>query len=789
MQLKGFWRKKNKKQEKPLIALCPGVTLVDEIVMGDVTPGQDALVKGLSEALILFGSMGGFLSCIGASFYVPVVALAYILLAAYFSYLFKSGKIWVRDLGYLVFFAVFVLGIILLREYVNSGFYAIVNLIYDMASNYFDMPAVREFTEIIANRDLTITVAVIFIGSAEIIILNIYLSTYMSILAAVMVSVPIFTVPLFFEREPDSFYMILLFAGLASVIVQKGNGHYAKNKDNTQFTYFTKKKRKRFSYTQSGLAVAEIILGLAIICILTISMCNIIYPKESFAYRYKTSTLKASIEDPVENVMLTGLAGLFNFYGSTGGMNGGKLGGVSSIRANYQPDLEVRFTPYSYDAVYLKGFTGEYYDKDHWTKDDNGLFETVSDADAKGVMRVRNVGADAGYLYMPYYTEMEDTALLRYQNEEGVKLWETETYTYYPDLSMGALAEADTDKIQIRFSDEKGIKFSYFDVPEENYDTISKFCESAGFGGSDEEIISQVIGYFQDNIPYTLRPGAMPRNADFVNYFLEKNRKGYCAHFASAATLIFRYYGMPARYVEGYVIPYAQIIDGELVEGAEYSDYYTGQTGELGETAVVDVTVTDANAHAWVEVYKDGAWQVVEVTPASNEDETEDFWSVFGDLLNGNQDSEGTEGQSSGNVFSLDRLKWMWVVILGGAAAFILFYVMRFCWKKGHRIFSYHKKDMIENVVAYYRYMCECMRAVEPNFYQADSHLAQLAYMMPEADETTKSRIAKQLEQISYSQSVQDVNAGEILSKLKAVLKERRHGYNLMTRWYLFMHV
>ena len=789
MQLRGFRRKRNTEQTKPVIALCPGVTLVDEVAMGDVTPGQDALVKGISEALIVFGSMGGFLSCLGASFYVPVVALAYILLAAYFSYLFKSGKIWVRDAGYMLFFIVFVLGIMLLREYVNSGFYAIINLIYDAASDYFDMPAVREFAEIIANRDLTITIAVIFIGSVEIIILNIYLSTYMSILAAVMMSVPIFTIPLFFEREPDSFYMILLFVGLASVIIQKANGHYVKNKGNTQFTYHDKKKRKRFSYAQSGKAVAEMILGLGIICLLIISICNVIYPKEGFMYRYKSSTLKASIQDPVENVMLTGLAGLFNFYGSTAGMSGGRLGGVSSVRSDYQPDLKVRFTPYSYNTVYLKGFTGEYYDRDHWSKDENGLFERVLDGDAKGVMEVENVGADTGYLYMPYYTETDDTSLSRYQNREGVERWAKETYTYYPDLSLGAMAQKPEDQIHVSFASEEPISLSYFDVPSANYDVIATFCENAGFGGSDREILSQVIGYFQENIPYTLRPGAMPRNGDFVNYFLEKNRKGYCAHFASAATLIFRYYGIPARYVEGYAIPYTQVMDGELVDGAEYKDYYTGKSGELGETALVEVTVTDANAHAWVEVYMDGAWQVVEVTPSSNEEDTEDFWSAFGNLLSGSGDNEGVEGQSSGNIFSLDGMKWIWVGILVGIVIVVFFYMIRFCLKKGKRVMSYHSKDKAANVVAYYKYMCECMRAVEPEFYRADSHLTQLAYMMPETDEETKRGLAKQLEQISYSQSMQGLDTGAMLSKLKIVLRERKHSYKLMTRLQLFLHL
>lgn len=786
MQLNVFRRKKNKEQTKPVITICPGVTLVDEVAMGDVTPGQDALVKGISEALIVFGGMGGFLSCLGASFYVPAVAVAYILLAAYFSYLFKSGKTWVRDLGYVAFFIVFVLGIRIFQRHINSGFYAIVNLIYAAASDYFDMPAVREFAEIIANRDLTITIAVIFIGSAEIIILNIYLSTYMSILAASMMSVPIFMIPLFFEREPDSFYMILLFAGLASVIVQKGNGHYTRNRGNTQFTYREKTKNRRFSYTQSGRAVAQLILALVVICVLVISLCNVIYPKERFIYRHKTSTLKASMEDPIENVMLTGFASLFNFYGSTSGMSGGKLGGVGSVRSDYQPDLKVVYTPYSYNTLYLKGFTGEYYDKDHWTKDADGLISTPIDSDAKGVLEVYNVGADQAYLYLPYYTEQEADTLLRYQENTGISRWGEERYTYYPDI----IIDTKTGESSLTFAEEDAVKDSYLEIPEANYEVIENFCKELGVLDSDspEQIISRLVGYFQENIPYTLRPGAMPRNGDFVNYFLEKNRKGYCAHFASAATLIFRYYDIPARYVEGYALDYSAIMDGELVEGKEYSDYYSGPS-ELGETAVVEITATDANAHAWVEVYLNGRWQVVEVTPSSNEEETEDFWSVFGNMFSDDGDDEGVDAASSGSTFSLDQMRWIWIVVIGAIGAFLIFHLLRFSWRKCSRVLSYHKKDSAANVVEYYRYMCECMRAVEPEFYRADSHLAQLELIMPEADEETRRKLAGQLEQISYSHSLQGIDTAKLLSQLKGVLKKKRHNYKLATRLQLFLHL
>ena len=75
-----------------------------------------------------------------------------------------------------------------------------------------------------------------------------------------------------------------------------------------------------------------------------------------------------------------------------------------------------------------------------------------------------------------------------------------------------------------------------------------------------------------------------------MTYFLTESRRGYCMHFASAATLLLRWIGVPARYVAGYV---------------------------ADVPASGHVRVPDSAAHAWVEVYIEGyGWEPVEVTPA-----------------------------------------------------------------------------------------------------------------------------------------------------------------------------
>lgn len=94
---------------------------------------------------------------------------------------------------------------------------------------------------------------------------------------------------------------------------------------------------------------------------------------------------------------------------------------------------------------------------------------------------------------------------------------------------------------------------------------------------------------------YTLSPGSTPEGKDFVNYFLTENHKGYCVHFATSGAVLLRAMGVPARFAEGYAVTW-----NDLTEAKE--------TGAAN--------ITDANAHAWVEVYLDGfGWLPVEFTP------------------------------------------------------------------------------------------------------------------------------------------------------------------------------
>lgn len=107
-----------------------------------------------------------------------------------------------------------------------------------------------------------------------------------------------------------------------------------------------------------------------------------------------------------------------------------------------------------------------------------------------------------------------------------------------------------------------------------------------------KDLINAVSRFVKNSAEYNINTPQTPAGEDYLEYFLTKSKQGYCMHFATEATLIFRMLGIPARYVTGFSINVA----GE----------------DVGEW----INATDKNAHAWPEIYIDNiGWIPVDVTP------------------------------------------------------------------------------------------------------------------------------------------------------------------------------
>ena len=163
---------------------------------------------------------------------------------------------------------------------------------------------------------------------------------------------------------------------------------------------------------------------------------------------------------------------------------------------------------------------------------------------------------------------------------------------------------------------EEFSKNTYLPVPSELSETIDNILEeihktvlnkASIINMTDRELTDQVTTFFNNNFKYNLSPEAPKDGSDPVAYFLTKTRNGHCELFASAAAMILRKYGIPTRYVTGFVC-HEQHPSGE---------YYVARMGD---------------AHAWVEAYlrDEKRWILVDTTPAMTmEQQTSSHWGFW----------------------------------------------------------------------------------------------------------------------------------------------------------------
>lgn len=217
-------------------------------------------------------------------------------------------------------------------------------------------------------------------------------------------------------------------------------------------------------------------------------------------------------------------------------------------------------------------------------------------------MQINRIAAPSQYTYYPYGA---------YLNEEipmygdgalhgiGASSWSfafLPRESFYPSSYPGnPLEESGWSGLEQQY--ERYVYSNYLDYPAEQLPRLVQQCSESGMAGAGVQAISDyIVQTLADTAVYSLNPGRCPDDEEFTEYFLFERKEGFCVHFATTATLMFRMLGIPARYVTGYVAP--------------QNTFKTDSEG--GYTAVVE----DQKAHAWTEIYISRlGWIPVEATP------------------------------------------------------------------------------------------------------------------------------------------------------------------------------
>lgn len=169
---------------------------------------------------------------------------------------------------------------------------------------------------------------------------------------------------------------------------------------------------------------------------------------------------------------------------------------------------------------------------------------------------------------------------------------------------------------------EQYVEQHYLQVPEQLKEELTQFM------GTDSapnlyEAVELVRDKLQSQCTYSLTLDNLSMGEDYVEHFLFQEKEGFCCHFATTATLLFRSLGIPARYATGYCA--------------------TPEDFKKNENNMWQADITDDSAHAWTEIYSSSlGWIPVEVTPGYGYDSLleEALWQ---EEPEGEEETEETE--------------------------------------------------------------------------------------------------------------------------------------------------
>lgn len=305
----------------------------------------------------------------------------------------------------------------------------------------------------------------------------------------------------------------------------------------------------------------------------------------------------------------------------------GQLGNLGPWEKNDTPALTV--TMESPQRLYLRGNVMETYTGSSWEPlsaqergDESDLFYWLHESNFYGqsqiaaasalvdnvqsaAIHVETQGACRGHAYLPYALAGNETLDASMIGDAGAQ-YVTADYAYIPGslsdwyvlqhaLSSGQKENSIADYLTSERAYADYIYQTDLQLTDESRKVIQRQLGELKDSYTFSEIQTIIRNYLNEKLSYDEQMSTHLRGSDFLHDTLECNGSGYSVHYATAAVLMLRYFGVPARYVEGY---YLSAEDAAKIKAGE------------------EIVLTGGNAHAWAEYYLEGVGFVpFEVTP------------------------------------------------------------------------------------------------------------------------------------------------------------------------------
>ena len=624
--------------------------------------------------LIMFGIISILLCYVFAfpmTMDIIFLSIGVILIFLLLSWIVTSGN----KKAFYAFLIIFIVLLVITRDTLMIGFQNLYNQMTDVYSTYDTYYFQKYDLDMYMNYQMSTQWCILSVFTIYILATCITIFEHKGYLLNFFLSFVLF-IPTIMYRIPQNFivdailfvYWILLF-----------------------FHHTMQKKGVQIQLNQS------FIIRFMIILLLFVGSVQLIYPQSKFVKSTAIEQARLNLETKYRQKIQKA------FTDKTGEVN------LNNAKDRFYFDtLQMKIYSEQPSDYYIKTFSASTYEDNTWKlldeskyheknikwKDTFTWYSKVHQIDPRShrdeihALTIEDKREGNDYAPIPYQTAILPDGF--YTQYDAYGIGKKDSYAYYVWNACEALADKNIPLDYVAFINEE-----YLQVPSE----VARFFQEKSMyiklqGNTTDEIVAHVKDYLIHNASYTLKPGATPDQEDFVTYFLGTNHKGYCVHFASSATLMLRYMGIPARYVEGFYVNQAMFKDNK------------------------EANITDREAHAWVEIFDENkGWIPIEVTPGTsqstttpqtNQQEQNEQQNTQTQNTQNEQPQEEEPTQDVNNVEKPQEITINWNLLLFGLGIVVLLIIILLIhklrynkWIKAMKQSNY--KEAVKACDAYYQ--------------------------------------------------------------------------------------